>query len=68
MSRRAASFMQSDVSRAINGALAAKLVVAEVVVSKDGVRIITVDGAKRAAPGTPAANPWDEVLDDGKAQ
>ncbi|TPI16576.1 hypothetical protein [Mesorhizobium sp. B4-1-1] len=68
MSRRSASFMQSDVSRAVNGARAAGLIVAEVFANKDGVRIITVDGAKRGGPATPAANPWDEVLDDGKAQ
>jgi hypothetical protein len=60
---RSASFKQIDVTRAVKGALAAGVIVREVIAGKDGqVRIIFQDA--RGAPPA-GANPWDEVLDDG---
>lgn len=66
MAPRAATVTQADIARALRAAQAAGLTVAEYVTTKDGVRVITTDGAARAAGR--AANPWDEVFDDGAAQ
>jgi hypothetical protein len=56
------AFKQADVTRAIKAAHAAGLTIAELIATRDGVRIITPEGSK--SRGT-AANPWDEVLGDG---
>lgn len=66
MAPRSATVTQSDIARALRAAHAAGLTVAEYVTTKDGVRVITTDGAARTAGK--ARNPWDEVLDDGAAQ
>jgi hypothetical protein len=57
---------QADIARALRAAQAAGLTVAEYFTTRDGVRVITTDGAARA--GGRAPNPWDEVFDDGAAQ
>ncbi|MEC9342706.1 MAG: hypothetical protein VYD64_02555 [Pseudomonadota bacterium] len=44
--------------------MAAGLTIAEIVTTRQGVRLITTAGAK--GQSETAANPWDEVLDDGK--
>ena len=62
MKMRNATFKQIDVTRATKGALAAGIVIREVIASKDGVRIICQDAA-RNSPSEP--NLWDEVLNNG---
>lgn len=62
---RNATFKQIDVTRAVKGALAAGIIVAEVIATKDGVRIISQAG--RPAPLS-GANPWDEVFDDASQE
>ena len=59
MAPRAAAFRQSDITRAVKGAQAAGLGVAEVIATKDSVRIIAVGGERDARE---AVNPWDCVL------
>ena len=63
---RSAGFKQIDITRAVKGALAAQIVIREVIASKDGVRIIIQQAGGRVAAG--ARNDWDEVLDDGKEE
>jgi hypothetical protein len=58
MSRRAA-FKQSDVTRALKGAVQAGLPVTGYRVEPDGTIMVLFEG-KAPAPG--ANNPWDEVL------
>ncbi len=65
MGNRTSAVLQSDVSRAVKGALAAGLTVTEVITTRDGVRIITSNAARGQGAG---ANPWDEVLSDGAAK
>lgn len=60
MAERAAKLTQADTVRTIKAALAAGLIVSEIVATKDGVRIITGNGEA----GAPAANKWDRVLGD----
>jgi hypothetical protein len=62
MAPRAASVSQSEITKALKAAQAAGLTVFEYIATKQGVRVITADGAKG---GAPASNPWDQVLDDG---
>lgn len=61
----ASTFKQSDIARAIKASQGAGLTVAEIFVTRDGVRIITPDGAPRH--GGKVANPWDEELSSGAA-
>jgi hypothetical protein len=62
MSRRAAAFRQSDVSRALKAAKAAG-VEARVEIDRRGVISIIPQAAKAPAKG----NEWDEVLDPRQA-
>ncbi|GAJ94360.1 hypothetical protein RRH01S_08_00980 [Rhizobium rhizogenes NBRC 13257] len=57
---RSPGIRQSDIARAIRGALQAGMEVREVIATKDGVRIIS--GASGSAS---LSNSWDEVLGDG---
>ncbi len=66
MALRAGTIRKAEIARAIDAARHAGLVVAECIVTRDQVRIITPDGA--AARPAPAANPWDRVLTDGAAE
>ena len=56
------NFKQIDVERAIKGALKAGMTIHEVIASKDGIRVVTHPSAAKSRP---AANAWDEVMDDG---
>lgn len=58
---RSQSFRQSEIARAIRGAMQAGMDVREVIATRDGIRIIS-----SSASGTAATdNSWDEVLNDG---
>ncbi len=63
MAPRAATFRQSDITRAVKGVQAAGLQVAQVIATKEGVRIIAVGGERDTCE---AANPWDCVLNEGQ--
>jgi hypothetical protein len=64
-------FRQTDLTRAVKGALAGGIQIARVEIEKDG-RIVVVSG-KPTESADPAdlhvndqeLNPWDEVLQDG---
>lgn len=58
---RTPGIRQSDIARAIRGALQAGMDVREVIATKDGIRILS-----GSAPAS-FSNSWDEVLDDGQA-
>ncbi|MFN7025598.1 MAG: hypothetical protein ACK4QP_14000 [Pseudorhizobium sp.] len=52
---------QSDIARAIRGALQAGLEVREVIATRDGIRILSASSDKPLG----SENSWDEVLDNG---
>ncbi|MBU1313590.1 MAG: hypothetical protein KJ947_11500 [Alphaproteobacteria bacterium] len=52
---------QSDIARAIRGALQAGMEVREVIATRDGIRILSAPSDRPSA----SANSWDEVLDNG---
>ena len=52
---------QSEIARAIRGALQAGMDVREVIATREGIRILS-----GSAPAS-LSNSWDEVLDDGQA-
>ena len=58
---RAPGIRQSDIARAIRGAMQAGMEVREVIATRDGIRILSVQSAIAAA----SSNSWDEVLDNG---
>ncbi len=60
--RTTVAFRQADIARALRAAQAAGLTVAEFFTTKDGVRVVTTDGAAHA--GGKAENPWDRFLTD----
>ena len=60
-SPRRSGIRQSDIARAIRGAMQAGMDVREVVATRDGIRIISASGA----PSASSSNSWDEVLSDG---
>lgn len=60
-SPRRAGIRQSDVARAVRGALQGGMAVGDLIVTRDSVRIC----AATSAPAGSASNSWDEVLDDG---
>lgn len=66
MATREMHLRQSEITRALRAAQAAGLTIAEYVTTKNGVRVVTVEGA--TGQGGRSANPWDEVLDDGEAR
>lgn len=59
--RRALGIRQSDIARAIRGAMQAGMEVREVIATKEGIRILA--GPTAGAPTS--SNSWDEVLNDG---
>jgi len=60
-SPRRLGIRQSDVTRAVRGALQGGMVVGDLVVTRDSVRICAATSASAGSP----SNTWDEVLDDG---
>lgn len=58
--QRSAGIRQSDIARAIRGAMQAGMEVREVIATKNGIRIIS-----GSAVSATSSNSWDEVLDDG---
>lgn len=52
---------QYEIARAIKAAQSAGLVVAELVTTRDGVRVVTLPAKASCTPG----NPWDRFLVDG---
>lgn len=58
--QRSTGIRQSDIARAIRGAMQAGMQVGEVIATKNGIRIISA-----SASATTSSNSWDEVLDDG---
>jgi hypothetical protein len=60
MGNRSAAYRQADVTRALKGAIAAGVKVAEVHVSANGIRIIVDDGKKPQS----TKNCWDEKLNE----
>ena len=57
---RSSNIRQSDVARAIRGAMQAGMEVREVIATKDGIRILSASSGTVSSP-----NSWDEVLKDG---
>lgn len=60
--RRNDGIRQSDIARAIRGAMQAGMDVREVIATKDGIRILSGPGAPVASA---SSNSWDAVLDNG---
>jgi uridine phosphorylase len=60
-SARRVGIRQSDVARAVRGALQDGMAVGDLVVTRDSVRICATTST---SAGT-SSNSWDEVLDDG---
>ena len=58
---RQAGIRQSDVARAVRGALQGGMVISDLVVTRDSVRICAASAGVSGSP----SNSWDEVLDDG---
>lgn len=50
---------QSDIARAIRGAMQAGMEIGEVIATRDGIRIVS----KSTAPRIGSDNSWDDVLD-----
>lgn len=50
---------QSDIARAIRGAMQAGMDIGEVIATRDGVRIVS----KSFSPQTRSDNSWDDLLD-----
>jgi hypothetical protein len=67
MARRAATFRQADVTRAVKGAQAAGLQVAEVIASKEGVRIIAAGGESDKRTGDQSSDDELSAYDKWKA-
>lgn len=61
MANHKARITQSDVSRAVKGALAGGLAISQVVVSPDGTLTITT-GNPDTLPNDVNKNEWDEVF------
>lgn len=62
MSRGPATFKQSDLTRALKGAVAAGVAVARVRISKDGsIEIDTTKPPPSQATPTTTENPWDTL-------
>ncbi|TDX77747.1 hypothetical protein EDE05_11456 [Neorhizobium sp. R1-B] len=57
---RSLNIRQSDVARAIRGAIQAGMEVREVIATKDGIRILSASSGPASS-----SNSWDEVLKDG---
>ncbi|MBI2715695.1 MAG: hypothetical protein HYX37_14775 [Rhizobiales bacterium] len=65
MSRAPSTFRQNDVTRAVKGAVAAGVEIAQVEIGKDGKIIIVTGKPKSCAEISDAAksdNEWDSVL------
>lgn len=56
---RQSSIRQSEIARAIRGAMQAGMEIGEVIATRDGIRILS----KSSAPRAGADNSWDDVLD-----
>lgn len=62
MTFRTAPYTQSDVTRAIKGAVAAGLTVKEAVASVDGVRLFFYDKDQSASNAQEDTKSWDELV------
>ena len=62
MGARAQTIRQADISRAIKAAQANGLTVAELVTTRDGVRVVTLPAGAGGTGASP--NPWDRFLTD----
>jgi hypothetical protein len=60
--RRSTGIRQSDIARAIRGAMQAGMQVSEVIATRDGIRILSTPSG---ASSSSSDNSWDEVLDNG---
>jgi hypothetical protein len=58
MSRKACTFRQSDLAKAIKGAKAGGLDIARVEITPDG-RIIVIAGSGLSEQNAASSNPWD---------
>ena len=58
---RNAGIRQSDIARAIRGALQAGMEVREVIATRDGIRILS---GSPDSSGSMSGNTWDDVLDN----
>ncbi|MBL0375205.1 hypothetical protein JJB09_24625 [Rhizobium sp. KVB221] len=61
------TFKQIEVTRAVKGALAAGVVIREIIANKDGIRIIS-QAAGRLDNLSIRENEWDEVLGNGEEE
>ena len=62
MAYRTAPYTQSDVTRAIKGAVAAGMTVKEAIASVDGVRLVFFYQDKSAGNAQKDINYWDELV------
>jgi hypothetical protein len=64
MARHASTFRQNDLTRAVKGAVAAGVKIAQVEIDKDGKIILIAENGDRQPikPANEGVNEWDSVL------